>query len=1156
MRQNIYTPLALLTLAGLVWLYRRHRESLRRQIAPVLLAGFALGGFWLTREESVWLLPAVGLLVLGRLLVQGRTPGGRRRWPTLLLSLGILGTAAALPSLVISTLNARHYGWFGTVEFRATEFKAAYGALTRPLVGPDLAQVPVTRQMREAAYEISPAFARLRPHLEGPVGDHWAEKDRFPAAERQILGGWFVWALRDAMAEAGLAPDAGSALRHYQLIADEINAACEAGLVPARPRRQGFAPPLSLNLLRPLIKEGTTYGHYFITFRGFTAHAPDSVGDYAELKAFRDYVGTRLSHAPRSPDPQPAEQQQWDDWKVRQLETAGGRLGQALMWLGPLLLLVGMVRAGESLIDRRLSFPLGLAGALLAATGAYLAINVLVQVTSFYNMSPAAMAAAYPLYLAALGAILIDACRSWWRPGAVPVRTGEPSGSPPTPGLIGGMAAAAALLVWAGRLAQIHLFAGDVPHNDQWVIEAEQIILPWLEGTLRPWMFFIPHFEHLPVWTRLLAWSQVALTGRWDPLVQVTVNSLLYAGFVALVMTWAGRWMRPAAVGGLALLFIFGGGLPHTWENSTWGFQSQFPLALLFLWLHCLGAIEYPPGSRGWWWAQAAALAGIFTLASMWLTPLVVVLSWLWTGGNRRWRDHTVPLLVAAAGALALVLIHWRQADGGAFAQVASDPRHFLHASLHLLGWPSLLPGAAGIVLLPWIIHALRLRRQADTTTVDRLIFSLGLWNVAQALALASTRAGDTHGFVSRYGDVLFVGVLAGALALTRLVPRQGRRRAPWLALAVVWAVMVAGGLVHNSIEGHAHYFHQHAVQNAEIRRSAVQHYLTTGDAHLLEDTQTRWVLYQHAELVTRLLDHPEFVALLPTSVNPDSPPVWSGRLARFLPGQWHAFLVAGGLLLGLALAWARWQRVAPTSLPLLPNPPNPWPWRIAAGVAGSALLLMLAWSNPFAFDREQRFRQALGGDRALTDLSFEFVGESPFGNERLQGAAPILPEVLRNQFYGTAPAGPELTCTVVSSRFELTHPWLVVPYAGYPVGHGNGLRIRVLPSEGQPAVEEIGSPGPNSESSEFWVVDVRAYQGRQARLVLYDGRTDTEAWVAAAPPVPTQDPTLADTLARGLQQEQHAASHTSLGVIALISSCCALLAWGRWHHRRRARET
>jgi hypothetical protein len=205
MRQNIYTPLALLIVAGLVRLFYHRRESWRRQAGPAALSGLALGCFWLTREESVWLLPAVGLLLFGVAASLGREL--LARWRTLAVSLGLFLVAAGLPSLVVCSLNYRHYGWFGTVEFRATDFKDAYGALTRLKVGPELPhQVPVTRQMREAAYELSPAFAQLRPYLEGPIGEHWVEKNLFPASERQIRGGWFVWAIRDAMAAAGLAP--------------------------------------------------------------------------------------------------------------------------------------------------------------------------------------------------------------------------------------------------------------------------------------------------------------------------------------------------------------------------------------------------------------------------------------------------------------------------------------------------------------------------------------------------------------------------------------------------------------------------------------------------------------------------------------------------------------------------------------------------------------------------------------------------------------------------------------------------------------------------------------------------------------------------------------------------------------------------------------
>lgn len=1141
MRQNLATPLALLVVAGLIQWFARRRESGRRQAGPAALAGLCLGGFWLTREESVWLLPAVALLLAA--LAWTLRGAGTAGWRPLAAGLGVFLSGYAAPLLAVSTLNLRHYGWFGTVEFRAGEFQDAYGALTRLRVGPPLPQVPVTREMREAAYAVSPTFAQLQPHLEGAVGDHWIERNLFPAAERQIRGGWFIWALRDAMTAAGLAPDAGTALRNYRRLADEINAAADAGRVPAGPRRSGFLPPLGPELARPLRDGAIECGAYFILFRGFTAYSPDSIGDYADLKPFRDLVGTRLSHAPRSPDPAPPTQSALDSARLGWLDQLGRALARAFACAGPILLLVGLVRLGEAVLDRRAGFLLGLAASLLAACAAYLAINVLVHVTSFHYLSPAAMASAYPLYLLALGAIAVDALRAWGQPAAAAPR---PPGRPSPRWLV---PAGAMLTVFAARLREIHLYGGDVPFNDQWIIEAWQLIAPWLDGTLRPWDFLRPHFEHVPLWTRLLAWLEVVVTGVWDPRLQMTVNAGLYVGFVGLFTRWVWRSLAPGPAGFVTLVLAAGASLPHAWENIAWGFQSQFPFALLFLFVHVHGSVVHAPGSRAWWAAQAAGAAGLFTLASMWLAPLAVLAVHLWTRRRDR-RAIVAPAVIAAAGLAILGLVHGLGPAGHAFAQTGRSPLALLHALLHLLGWPSGLPGAAAAIHLPWLIHALRLRGRADAPAADRIICALGAWSVAQTAGLAFARAGDTGDYVSRHGDVLFVGILAGALALTRLVPPAGRARPLFLAAAAAWGGLVGTGLLARATEGHARHFHQTAAQAIELRRTAVQAYLRDGDRGPMEKPETRWVLTQSTDVLASLLDRPDFRALLPASVNPAAPDRAVSAANRRLQSAW-AWLLAGGLGLlgaGLVLARLRGTAVAP---PAPPAPrPDPWPLRLALGVAVAAGASLFLWRHPLTFDREFRWRQALGGAAALPDLSFVFATPSPFGPERLQGAAPLSPVELRNRFFGTAPAGPNLTATVLSSPFRLTHPWMVVPYAGHPTAHGNGLRLQILDDSGREVVTEIDCPGPNLDRVAYWTAPTRAHLGRLARLVLYDGRTDTEAWVAVAPPIPTDDPELAVSLARRLQQEEHAGLHASLAAIALVALAGSVVAW---RGRRRA---
>lgn len=1137
MRQNLYAPLALFAVAGLVAWYARRREPVRRQAVPALLGGLALGGFWLTREESVWLLPTVGLLLAGLGLAMRRELAAHGR--ALAAGLACFFGAALVPTLIISTLNLRHYGWFGTVEFRAGEFKDAYGALTRIKVGPELPQVPVSREMRLAAYEVSPAFARLQPFLEGPVGDHWSDKERFPAAEREIRGGWFVWAIRDAVVAAGLAPDAGATLGYYRQIADEVNAACDSGRLSARPPRSGFAPPLTSDLLRPLLAGTIEYTKYFVTFDGFTAFAPDSVGDYAELKPFRDFVGTHLSHAPRSLDPKPPERARRDAWKVGGLHSIGTGVAHWFAWLGPLVLVVGLVRLVESVGDRRFSFLLGLAGALLAGCLAYLGINILVHVTSFGNMSPAALAAAYPLYLAALVVIAAEATAAWRQPASA--RVPAAAGHAASPRGVALAAAGTALLVFGARLAVIHFYASDVPYNDQWVIEAEQILAPWINGSLGLGDFFIPHFEHLPVWTRLLAWTQVALTGRWDPLVQMTTNAALHAVFIYLVARWVWRNFRPVAASAVTLLLLAGGCLPHAWENIAWGFQSQFPLALIFLCVHVTGTCTQPAGSRGWWLAQAAAVAALFTLASMWLAPLAVVASWLWTGPRQR-RNLLVPGLIGAAGALLLLVVH--RTGQHTFAQVGKTPADLLHSALHLLGWPSPLSGAVALVQLPWLVHALRLRGRADALALDRVIFVLGLWGALQAVAIAFGRTGDNIDFVSRYGDLLFVSTLAGALALCRMVPAGGRERTVFLATAILWAGVVGAGLVRDSTAGHALYFHLHAAERRETGRAAVQNYLRSGDRTLLDSSAGKSVFLEDTPLVARLLDLPGLQALLPASVNPASAPDAVGTGVRQLQSHWMWLMLAGGLLLGAGAGAHAWLNHGAASQVQLIPAADPWRWRIGAAIGLLALGLTIAWTNPLLFDAAQRWQRCLGSDDAIKDVRFYFAGATDFGPERLQGAAPVLPVLLRNQLYGTAPAGPELTNVVLSTPFVLTKPWLVVPYSGYPVASGNGLRVRIVDAQNQPVGDEIGCNGPNTDSVLFWTIDTHALIGKRAQLVLYDGRTADQGWVAVAPPIPTSDPALAQDLTRRLGEEQRAPVRIAVAVIAGVALLSALLGW------------
>jgi hypothetical protein len=472
---------------------------------------------------------------------------------------------------------------------------------------------------------------------------------------------------------------------------------------------------------------------------------------------------------------------------------------------------------------------------------------------------------------------------------------------------------------------------------------------------------------------------------------------------------------------------------------------------------------------------------------------------------------------------------------GGAFAQTAGSPLHFLHALLDLLGWPAGWPGALLLVNLPLGLLALRLRGQAGSTAFDRTTLALGLWSWGQAAALAYARSADYSGYVSRYGDLLALGLVANGVALVRLVPASRAGRGLAAAFALAWSAAALAGLQHLSTTGHAAYFHENSARNSRIRRDAVQAYLQHHDRSLLEQQETRWRLYQDVNQITSLLDQPGFRALLPASVEPANPPSTAGQVVRAIQQHWLGLALTGTLiaLAGFAACLRARETAAPLPAPARGSVPGFRP--LVAGLGLGAFALLFCWPDPFTFRQTTRWQQSILPRGTVGPLAYAFEGDAPLPVERLAGAAPLSPAELRDLFCGTAPEGPGLTGTVLSSPFRISAGWLVVPHAGFPIGNGNGLRIRIYPDDARTFVE-VACEGPNPSDIAFWTADVRKYAGRTARLVLYDGRTDTEAWVAAAPPIATDDPTLATRLAARLKLEQIAAAHQSLGFITLVA--------------------
>lgn len=395
LRQHIYTPLELVAFASLMALYCRRQEGFRRQLPWAVSLGLSFGCFWLTREESIWLVPGVTLLgaaVLYFAFTESRQLGRRA-----LLSLGLAACFAVLPIVLVCWQNFRHYGWYGTVEFRAPEFNDAYGAMVRVKSGPVLPFVPVTRQAREAMYEVSPAFATLRPYLDGQIGTNWAEKDMYPVDERQIRGGWLMWALRDCVVAAGHGHNAREVMDFYRQMAKEINAACDDGRLPAHPRRSGFLPLWQEGQTAEMLRTTWMFADFVAGYKSFSVYPPQSIGTDDDVRLFRDITRDNLSLVDNATNILLPHQNELDAWKLDVLQSAGKSLRQLLLVLFLAAHPLVIIRVFQIFRTRQLTFPLVLAAAAWGSALAYLMLNALVQVTSFSVISVSTFWPVYPL---------------------------------------------------------------------------------------------------------------------------------------------------------------------------------------------------------------------------------------------------------------------------------------------------------------------------------------------------------------------------------------------------------------------------------------------------------------------------------------------------------------------------------------------------------------------------------------------------------------------------------------------------------------------------------------------------------------------------------------------------------------------------------------
>ena len=441
--------------------------------------------------------------------------------------------------------------------------------------------------------------------------------------------------------------------------------------------------------------------------------------------------------------------------------------------------------------------------------------------------------------------------------------------------------AALFLVVLGAKLWVVQLYGSPLPLWDQWY-EADNFFRPWVAGHLTWGVFFAPHNEHRILCTRLLDLAVIQLNGRWEPLLQMTVNVFLYAAFACGLAFCLWKFLGRKNGWFICFLLTPFFALPYAGENTIWAFNSQVYF-LNFCSLATLAGLGFgKPAGRWWWLGLAAAILGLFTAASGLLAPLAVVgLLVLRVIKNRRMTIGTVITLSVCLAVVGLGLT-LRVSVESDHALQARSIMEFASALLRNLDWPFFdAPWMTGLILLPlvWLL-ILYLRPNFQEPRAAEFLLVLGLWSGLQSAALAYGRANYGEAVpASRFMDELSFLVIASLFA-TVLLPRAWvRGRFPgWagMVLPLVFAIIVFSGLCRISKIVVDNLLAPTRMMNL-VAEERVATFMASGEERDLFETPT---VRPDPKLTLSVLRDTKLQTILPaTCLPPASPPI-AGRPA------------------------------------------------------------------------------------------------------------------------------------------------------------------------------------------------------------------------------------------------------------------------------------
>lgn len=278
--RNSLTAGEVLIVAGsMIGMYLNRNEKNGPFIFWAVLSGLGLAALWHTREDGIWIIPLVLMVIMitwvSIFLKKGLSKKEKGKKTVIT---GIPVVMLILSTLIISSINYNYYGIFTTNELNNSNFTDTIKLIYSVQASEDIDRVSVPRSTVEKLYEVSPSLNKIRAELDSSL-DRWSWYDQ-DAKVREVEDGFFFWALREAISNAGYYQNAEMANEFYNQVNGELEAAFESGKINKRATMpSALMSPWRDSYWQELPKSFFVTIHYIAGFKSVETSISTSIDD-------------------------------------------------------------------------------------------------------------------------------------------------------------------------------------------------------------------------------------------------------------------------------------------------------------------------------------------------------------------------------------------------------------------------------------------------------------------------------------------------------------------------------------------------------------------------------------------------------------------------------------------------------------------------------------------------------------------------------------------------------------------------------------------------------------------------------------------------------------------------------------------------------------